>query len=931
MKNKKQSHKTAYFTLNALAASLFLMSHPVYALQTLDDSALRQVNGQDGIHVATTYDEINVKQFYWQDDVGHGSTDKTYTNNNLRAIADTFKISPNTSSGMKLGTDYKINGGSSVGGKTGLDLSLTTNPSLITIDKFMICDTEASQRCSNPIGNMAVQTSSQIGIDFQTRDGLFSKDSQSTLLLGLKNANIYLGQTAKMSAGDQLNQLILKNFNFNFLGKGVMFVDPVEGFKVQTNAVGQSATLEYLPNGDIDWTSSNTKKPDAQHGYINFERVKDEGSVSTTNINGITAGSYKGYTDKSGVTDTNATTSSGLNLEFMVNNNVNTTTPYVLDGNTKSPVGAKGLIRVGASGRMVNASLQLRGMTSYANNGSALANPIYGTNNYGDPNGTNILGKANNGTVTTGSDNIIGKSGIAFRMGADFVVDKDPMLDDNGDNSISVAEQKNATTLEIGGAGLNTYGFEFGNLSGLQSGTRGRFDSGNVYINLADTKSVLLPANYIFQNSRFGNGVFLTADSDYIQNIHTATGNQNPYSMLMAIRGAEFQAISRRGRFTNSATDGTMTVPQINEHTNNSWGLALPFYNLNANMAMFGTKVDADKVYYYNVGDTKGTKVANSGQTDRLGFSLAMSTDGIDKDFSRNLNDYDPAYGSDPLTRKQYKDTIGYNKGTKTTSIMVIDGGDRGDGKPTDYYVGLRNIDMLLKGAGSIGVENGSFNVSLKDMLFVMAADVAAGYLPGAKYKTCVTTPGAAACTNGTGSSSPLDNFARKNDALFGLKLRVGGNMDFSLIPNSEYQAASASNGNREGSRMNIVGEFELTGDKNTIQISDPNDGSTLGLDNIVGKMAFDNAIVIAPDRRGTSATNPTYGEGVVSFNAGFTLNPAGTTNPSGVTNAEKIAGVFRVKDINLYPPQTGNGARLGELAITGGRLNSQFSIIPRN
>ena len=135
---------------------------------------------------------------------------------------------------------------------------------------------------------------------------------------------------------------------------------------------------------------------------------------------------------------------------------------------------------------------------------------------------------------------------------------------------------------------------------------------------------------------------------------------------------------------------------------------------------------------------------------------------------------------------------------------------------------------------------------------------------------------------------------------------------------------------------MNIVGEFELTGDKNTIQISDPNDGSTLGLDNIVGKMAFDNAIVIAPDRRGTALTNPTYGEGVVSFNAGFTLNPVGTTgvganNSALSSNAQKIAGVFRVRDINLYPPQTGNGARLGELAITGGRLNSQFSIIPRN
>ena len=184
MKNNK-NYQRPVFRLTVLVMSLYAAQSSAYAMQSLDDTALRQVNGQDGIHVATTYDEINVKQFYWQDDVGHGSTDKTYTNNNLRAIADTFKISPNTSSGMKLGTDYKINGGSSVGGKTGLDLSLTTNPSLITIDKFMICDTETSQRCSNPIGNMAVQTSSQIGIDFRTRDGLFSKTRQSSLLLGL--------------------------------------------------------------------------------------------------------------------------------------------------------------------------------------------------------------------------------------------------------------------------------------------------------------------------------------------------------------------------------------------------------------------------------------------------------------------------------------------------------------------------------------------------------------------------------------------------------------------------------------------------------------------------------------------------------------------------------------------------------------------------
>jgi hypothetical protein len=45
------------------------------------------------------------------------------------------------------------------------------------------------------------------------------------------------------------------------------------------------------------------------------------------------------------------------------------------------------------------------------------------------------------------------------------------MLDTNMDGTLSSAEKSNATTLEIGGW-LNTYGFEFGNLTGLQSGSR---------------------------------------------------------------------------------------------------------------------------------------------------------------------------------------------------------------------------------------------------------------------------------------------------------------------------------------------------------------------------------------------------------------------------------------------------------------------------
>ncbi|ENU85545.1 hypothetical protein F973_02184 [Acinetobacter sp. CIP 102129] len=204
----KKNKKMTGFVMTTLAVSLMLASHSAFALQSLDDRALRSVNGQDGISINTSFDEVNVKQLYWEDNAGRGSAGAT--NDQLRAVAEGFKITQSNSSSLTPGTSYKINGGSHADGKVGLDLSISTNPSLITIDNFKVCDTEASQNCNAPIGNMAIQTSSVIDIDFKTRDGLFSKTGQSTLKLGINNANVYLGQT---DVNDELNQLILKNLN----------------------------------------------------------------------------------------------------------------------------------------------------------------------------------------------------------------------------------------------------------------------------------------------------------------------------------------------------------------------------------------------------------------------------------------------------------------------------------------------------------------------------------------------------------------------------------------------------------------------------------------------------------------------------------------------------------------------------------------------
>lgn len=819
MKRNVQPHKQRYFALSALSVSLMILSQSIYALQVLDDHDLRTVNGQDGLSIHTTYGNaagttgIDIKELYWEDKTGNPST--IVGQQTLRASANNVQIrDSNINDGIPLGTKYEINVGGE-GSSTGIDLNIQTNHSLITVDSFTICSNLGCTANDKSLGKLGIHSTTPIDLHFKTTDGLFSKDGMAEMSLGLKNTNIYLGQTQTGISG--LNQLVLKNFNFNFNAKGKMYVDPVKGL--------------YLETGS--------------QGYVDFNRVVDSGAFSAS---GVTLGSYPVLGKPS---------NAGVNLELMLKSNTAVDNLYGLDSNN-NPAGATGLIRVGASGRMVNGFLQLRGIKT------------------DETVNDNILGLANSSSVNTNLKNtVIGDTGIGFRMRGEFTNTNDGS---GGD----------PTKLEIGGAGLNTYGFEFGNLSALQSGSTNRayFDSGNIYVNLVDTKTLTLPTNYTFQNSRFGglNNEKLTSNADYQQDIHKFTG-ANPYSIVMAIRGAEFQAVSRQGRFTNSATDGSIVVPQItgaNAGVNNSWGLALPFYNMNANIGMYGTEVAADNAYYFTVENDPTTElkfqskrnvVASAGTTQRLGFSLAMSTEGIDKT------------------------AAGVNIGNKTTSILVIDGANNPRvNKPTDYYMGIRNIDMLLKGAGSVGLENGSFNMSLKDMLIVMAGEIAAGYLPGADYRTCPA--GASNCT------APLDNFARSEDVLMGVKLRLGGEMNLSLIPNSQYKS------NGLGNRLSIVGDLKLDANsKNTIQISDPADGSILGLDNISGSLQFNNAIVIAPN---------SMGEGMVGFNTGLRINPEGLKE-----------NVLRIKDVNFYPA-TGTAQRLGEMVFTGGTLNSRFNIVPR-
>ena len=781
-------NKQKKFLLNVLSCSILFSMQNGYAMQAMNDRDMRAVDGQDGIIADVSYGSVGFDQLYWDDKTGSSAT--ANTQDSLRASLTGVKIT--TANANQSNVTVKMNAGSLANGsKTGLDLDVAANLGTVQADKFTLCKTsDSSSTCTNAasFGKFRIQNTANtpITMHMTTAVGLFSKTGFSSLDLGIKGLDIGLSQKQDSST---YNALVMNDFNFNFGAKGYMYVDPTEGLVLRTNPVAGSGATDI--------------------GYVDFKR----------DVNG----------------------KSGLNLEFMLQPNV------ASNGTMISANSAKGVIRAGANGRMINGVLQLRGTQDTA---------------------STILG------VTNGNS-IAGDTGLAFRLNGEFTSDRD---------NLSGVE---ATSLELGGAGNQTYGLRFANITPLltrkniigtetTSGVALNSDHAGlsmdgIYFNLVNANQITLPTNTALTSTYLGNSVDankLVNTNDYIQTLST---NNTPYTVL-AIRGMNFSALSRRGQFIYTDANGVVSPVS----TTTKWGLGLPIYNLNANFAfsprLSNGSASGDYLVAYNNGVIQKTAISGS---ERIGFSGSISTQGVSSD------------------------------GSKSTSIILIDGGANANdnNNPTDYYVGLRNIDMLLNGTGSMGFENGRINVSMPKLLMAMSAQLAAGYLPGAKYKTCPSSSGCYASS---------DSFTKNYDVLAAIKLRLAGQANFSIIPLSLTASDYNSDGTpkEDKNALNFIGLLELDKTQNnSIQLVDPIDGSTMGLDNIVGTVAFDNKIVVNSNN--------------VGFNLGFNFNPNKTA-----------AEVFRVKNIDFYPSvngTVGSAQRLGELAITGGRLTSEMKITPRD
>ena len=457
-------------------------------------------------------------------------------------------------------------------------------------------------------------------------------------------------------------------------------------FQLQNATISHKLGLNSLILNDFNFNF-------AGDGYMYIDQ--DEGLVlSTYNEN------QNHYVDLKRVTDT---TDVAAGRTDATNPGVNIDLRYNTPSNER-----KNIMRLGASGAVTNAKLAVNGnQTKVAN--FEVNNKVNGV--------LTKETKTASGYNGAGNDlGLVGSGGLHLSLAADFTNASDTNL----------PATMSATTLEIGHTGKGSHAIEFSNLRQLTTraadGTLHKknayIDFGDIYINTITTKTLDFIVNENIQKT-------LAVTSPILK--QTLTNAAIPKDVvLIAIRGMDFQSIAAKARIISDNS-----LQKLNG-SGGTWGIGIPIYNLNANVAL-----------------SAGTY----GTTNKSGiaYNVMASTEG---------------YGIDSKTGLP-----------STTSIILIDGQNGVHGEAVNYYAGFRNIDAFFQSEGVIGYENEGIYIRADKLLIAAKAELAIGQLPGSKYN----------CTSGAyakcGTYVPHDNFSKRDDVITNIAFKLDGSGELLIIP----------------------------------------------------------------------------------------------------------------------------------------------------
>lgn len=381
---------------------------------------------------------------------------------------------------------------------------------------------------------------------------------------------------------------------------------------------------------------------------------------------------------------------------------------------TAAADGANGLLGLGMSGRLSNLELALRG--------------------------TNDLAALRLGTVdNAGTTSVVGTSGLALSLKADLT---------------------NTFSLQFGEVGAGGHGLKMSDFRTVDNinVSGGKFSLGNVYVNLVNTTKLALPDGLVATN--VDNkirlpvaGLTLGTQADYVHNVSASNATN---SLAVMIRGADFQAIPKVTQFFQNAS------APIGNAAN--WSLLPLLHNVNANLALYG--------------NTGNAAVGATGTQDKIGFGLALSTQGKSAD------------------------------GSKSTTLGFIN-------TLTNQYMGLRNIDLFAKADGDISITTTGIRLDLASLYVLLDAELAVGYLNGANQPNVGVVTG---------------TFNNPNDVLVGVRARVNASGFLELQPN----AADNSIG-LQGSVM--LEPANAVGAASAVYLVDSADKTTIALERITGRL----------------------------------------------------------------------------------------------
>ncbi|RZU46895.1 hypothetical protein EV700_1280 [Fluviicoccus keumensis] len=229
--------------------------------------------------------------------------------------------------------------------------------------------------------------------------------------------------------------------------------------------------------------------------------------------------------------------------------------------------------------------------------------------------------------------------------------------------------------------------------------------------------------------------------------------------------------------------------------------------------------------------------------------------------------------------------------GLEGTHVLIAD--------PTaGTYLGWRNIDgqvtlgqsqFFVADAATDGVDGIKF--TSKNMMIDLSGEFAVGQLPNGSTITTI----------------------RNDDEMFGLRVRMAGEMSFALSPPGGT-----------GGYLGMSGQLVLNGGAtNSISLIEPTDGTQIQFSNISGTINL-NPEHVAGDSNFSDASRIEIGNSTVTFAGAFQFGPG---TGLGAAQGTGFANIVRIGDLNLV---SGSTYRMGEIVIPGGRLYAQLDIKPQ-